>query len=146
MKSFVPLLVAAVAAAVLAPVSVSAPPTRSVSATPTSIDFGTVAMDESAVRTVTLTNTGRTRVWVWGWGVEGAFSLGGETGGEGPCSLVYIRPGGAFLPPGKSCTFSVEAGIRLGVPPGTYVGAFIVWGEGGQEDELVRIPLTVTIV
>jgi hypothetical protein len=150
MKSLVPLAAAVLMGGLLAPVSVGAPPAPILSATPTTVDFGSLTKGDTASRTITVTNTGRTPVVVGGWGVIGIpFGLGDEL----PCSSLVVRPGRGFLLlPGRSCTFTVIAltynfgpsGINYH-PPGTYAGAFVVWGVD-QADELVHVPMTVTIV
>jgi hypothetical protein len=142
-KLFVPLVAAALVAAVLASASAAAPspPGGTLSASPTSIDFGTITSGETAVRTVTITNTGMAPVRVWQWGVEG-FWPGGFYEDQAICPFKYT-PLGALLAPGKSCTWPLVV-VADEANPGTFTGAFVL--RGAQGVELISVPLTVTVV
>jgi hypothetical protein len=132
----------------LVPVGIGARPAPSLSVTPTTVDFGSVAQGDTRSQALTLTNTGIIPIRIGGWGVSGGPFTFAST--DDTCPLVYLHGHGALLLPGRTCTFTVIAqtysfppgGISY-YPPGTYQSVFYVLDVG--DAEIVHVPLTVTV-
>jgi len=101
---------------------------------PASLNFGQLQQCKKKSQTATLTNTGRTALSISNITVTGA-SVFSQTNN---C--------GAIVGPGQSCTVTgtFTTGGLVGVPPGTYRGAVLIFDNGGGGFQ--TLPLSGTVV
>src|SRR6266566_3214091 len=101
---------------------------------PARLNFGQLQQCKKKSQTATLTNTGRTALSISNITVTGA-SVFSQTNN---C--------GAIVGPGQSCTVTgtFTTGGLVGVPPGTYRGAVLIFDNGGGGFQ--TLPLSGTVV
>jgi hypothetical protein len=144
-KYLVSLAAAAFVATVLASASVAAPPTGQLTATPTTIDFGTLTLGDAAVRMLTIHQHGKRACRYLEMGRGGRIRFHRRRR-----SLLFR----AHRLENLGCVVGARTKLHMAdrrgqtgrcpEPPGTDEGACAVWGL--EDVELIRVPLIVTIV
>ena len=114
------------------------PPSGHLTASPTSIDFGSVASGAGAGAPITITSDGPAG------GIVPVFSIGSASAG-----VFYLSNVSCFsaLAPGQSCQLSVGVPVIGGPPPGSYSAVVTINKPPGDQNpqSAITVPVSITV-